>query len=150
MARLSAVDDRLITTFGRLVEVHSGLGQQLGRSLEQECGIPHAWFEVLLRVARATDGQISMGSLAQQVALTTGGITRLLDRMIAAGLVARVPCPTDRRVQFAVLTEQGRANLEQAAAVHASNLRKAFSDFGAQELRTFDELLDRLRGVQLN
>lgn len=146
----AAVDDHLITTFGRLVEVHSGLGQQLGRSLEQECGIPHAWFEVLLRVARAEHGQITMGSLAQQVALTTGGITRLLDRMIAAGLITRVPCPTDRRVQFAALTAQGHAKLEQAAAIHACNLRTAFGDFGAQELRTFDELLDRLRDVQLD
>lgn len=150
MARGHAVEDRLITTFGRLVEVHSGLGQQLGRSLEQECGIPHAWFEVLLRVSRAEDGQISMGALAQQVALTTGGVTRLLDRMIAADLVARVPCPTDRRVQFAALTEQGRAKLDQAVAVHAANLRQAFAGFSAQDLRTFDELLDRLRDVRLD
>lgn len=149
MARGSAVDDRLITTFGRLIEAHSSLGQQLGRSLEQECGIQHSWFEVLLRVARAEDGQISMGVLAQQVALTTGGITRLLDRMIAAGLVARVPCPTDRRVLFAALTEQGRVTLEQAAVVHAANLRKVFSSFTAPELRVLDEALDRLRDVQL-
>ena len=40
-----------------------------------------------------------MSQLADQVALTSGGITRLLDRMTAAGLVQRVPCPTDRRVQ---------------------------------------------------
>ena len=124
MARGLPVDDRLITTFGRLIEAHSSLSQQLGRSLEQECGIAHSWFEVLLRVARAEDGQISMGALAQQVALTTGGITRLLDRMIAAGLVERVPCPTDRRVLFAALTGHGRMTLDQAATVHAANLRR--------------------------
>lgn len=150
MAKGSAVDDRLITTFGRLVEVHSGLGQQLGRSLEQECGIPHSWFEVLLRVARADGGQVSMGVLAQQVALTTGGVTRLLDRMVAAGLVARVPCPTDRRVQFAALTEAGEETLEQAAMVHVANLRRAFAQFTAQDCRTLDDLLDRLRDVRLD
>ena len=149
MKRVTAADERLITTFGRLVEVHSALGQQLGRSLEQECGISHGWFEVLLRISRADGGQISMGSLAQQVALTTGGITRLLDRMIAAGLVERVPCPTDRRVHFAALTEKGWAKLEAAAKVHASNLRQAFGGFSAQDMVTFDELLDRLRAVKL-
>lgn len=143
--QITAADDRLITTFGRLVEVHSALGQQLGRSLEQQCGISHSWFEVLLRISRADGGQLSMGALAQQVALTSGGITRMLDRMIAAGLIERVPCPTDRRVQFAALTSGGQAKLEQAAKLHAANLRQAFDGFSAHDLRTFDELLDRLR-----
>ena len=145
MTPVTDADEALITTFGRVVEVYSGLGQQLGRSLEQECGIPHTWFEVLLRISRGDGGQISMGALAQQVALTSGGITRMLDRMIAAGLVQRVPCPTDRRVYFAALTEQGRAKLDEAAKVHAANLRQAFAGFTADDLTTFDDLLDRLR-----
>ena len=145
MAQVTDADEALITTFGRLVEAHSALGQQLGRRLEQQAGIPHSWFEVLLRISRAEGGQVSMGALAQQVALTTGGITRLLDRMIAAGLVQRVPCPTDRRVYFAALTRQGQAKLDQAAKGHATNLRQAFAGFTADDLRTFDDLLDRLR-----
>jgi DNA-binding MarR family transcriptional regulator len=145
MTLVSDADEALITTFGRLVEVYSGLGQQLGRSLEQQFGIPHTWFEVLLRVSRAEQSQITMGALAQQIALTTGGITRLVDRMIGAGLVERVPCPTDRRVYFVALTEQGRAKLDEAAKVHAANLRQAFAGFTADDLTTFDDLLDRLR-----
>lgn len=142
-------DDSLITTFGRLVEVHSALGQQLGRALEQQCGISHSEFEVLLRISRAEGAQISMGALAQQVALTTGGITRLVDRLITAGLVQRVPCPTDRRVYFAALTEAGRAKLAEASALHAENLRQAFDGFSARDLQTFDELLDRLREARV-
>ena len=145
MTDARAVEDPLITTFGRLVEVHAVLGQHLGRQLEQQCGIGHSWFEVLLRIARAHNGQVSMGALAQQVALTTGGITRLLDRMIAAGLVERVPCPTDRRVQFAGLTDAGKAKLAEAAAVHAANLRTAFARFSQRDIRALDDLLDRLR-----
>jgi MarR family 2-MHQ and catechol resistance regulon transcriptional repressor len=149
MTSVTNADEALITTFGRLVEGYSALDRQLGRALEQRCGIPHAWFEVLLRISRADGGQISMGTLAQQVALTTGGITRMLDRMIGAGLVQRVPCPTDRRVYFAALTEQGQAKLDDAAKVHAANLRQAFAGFTADELRTFDDLLDRLRTARL-
>jgi MarR family 2-MHQ and catechol resistance regulon transcriptional repressor len=150
MTRVTDADEALITTFGRVVEAYSGLGQQLGRSLEQQVGIPHTWFEVLLRISRADGGQISMGTLAQQVALTTGGITRLLDRMIAAELVERVPCPTDRRMYFAALTEKGRAKLDEAAKVHAANLRQAFAGFTPGDLRTFDDLLDRLRAARLS
>lgn len=149
MPKVTAADEALITTFGRLVEAYSTLDQQLGRSLEERAGIPHTWFEVLLRISRADAGRISMGALAQQVALTTGGITRLLDRMIAAGLVQRVPCPTDRRVQFATLTTQGRAKLDQAAKGHAANLRQAFAGFTADDLRALDDLLDQLRAARI-
>lgn len=150
MTRTRAVDDPLITTFGRLVEVHAALGQQLGRDLEQQCGIGHSWFEVLLRIARAENGQVSMSALAQRVALTTGGITRLFDRMIAAGLVERVPCPTDRRVQFAALTDAGKAKLDQAAVVHAANLHAIFVGFSQRDTKALDDLLDRLRDIRVD
>lgn len=148
MPRITAADDALITTFGRLVEAHSQLGKQLGRSLEQHVGMPHTWFEVLLRISRAEGGQVSMSSLAQQVALTGGGVTKLLDRMIGAGLVERVPCPTDRRVSFAALTAEGTRTLRRAAAVHAADLRQVFEGFSEQDLRVLDELLDRLRSAR--
>ena len=145
MSKRTAVDDPLITTFGRLIEAHAHLTQQLGRSLERECGISHVWFEVLLRIARADGGQVSMSSLAQQVALTTGGVTRLLDRMIAADLVERVPCSSDRRVSFAALTGHGRQTLEAAAQWHAHELRAVFAPFSRADISTLDRLLDQLR-----
>ena len=150
MALVAPADDALITTFGRLVEAHSTLTRQLGRSLEQQAGVPHAWFEVLLRVGRAEGGQVSMGGLAQQIALTSGGVTKLIDRMIDADLVQRVPGPTDRRMSFAALTRRGQEALERAVQVHATDLRRAFSDFSEDDLRALDVLLDRLRDAQLH
>ena len=145
MEHITDADDRLVTTFGRLVEAHSLLSRRAGRSLERQCGIPHAWFEVLLRISRSDQGQVSMGSLAQQVALTSGGVTKMLDRMIAAGLVRRVPCATDRRVLFAALTAHGDDKLAEALAVHAADLREAFDGFAQEDLDSLDALLDRLR-----
>lgn len=149
MPTIPAADDALLTTFGRLVEAHSSLNKQLGRSLEQQAGVPHAWFEVLLRISRADGGRISMGTLASQVALTSGGVTKLLDRMIDAGVVERVPCPTDRRVWFAALTPQGADALERATRVHVADLRKVFDGFSRHDLRTLDALLDRLRAASI-
>ena len=142
----SRADDEIISTFGRLLEASTKLGQRLDRALEAECGIALAWFEVLLRLSRTEDAQLSMGALADQVALTTGGITRLVDRMIRAGLVERRPCPTDRRVSFAGLTPAGRDKLDQAATVHARDLRGYFGAYSDEDRRTLDRLLDRLRG----
>lgn len=147
MATISSRDDALITTFGRLLEVQSRLERLLGAELEARCNLPHAWFEVLVRLGRSEDGRLTMGSLAGQVSLTTGGVTRLIDRMESAGLVARVPCPTDRRVAYAALTDAGRAKLDEAAPIHAANLRSVFAAFSTEERRTLDALLDRLRAA---
>lgn len=139
------VHDPLLTSFGRIVEAYSAIERRLGSALESECGIAHTWFEVLLRLARSEDEQLTMGALAAQVALTSGGVTRLSDRMIEAGLVERRLCPTDRRVAFIALTQEGRDKIEHAAIVVSRELRSAFGGFRAAELRTLDTLLDRLR-----
>lgn len=141
----SPIDDPLITTFGRIVEAYSRLEQWLGPAMEKETGLPHVWFEVLIRLARSEQEQLTMSALAQQIALTTGGVTRLVDRMQAAGYVERRPCPTDRRVSYAGITSTGREALQHAAATHARNLQDVFSGFSKRDLTALDRLLDRIR-----
>ncbi|MBW8795370.1 MAG: MarR family transcriptional regulator [Streptomyces sp.] len=145
MSSSHPIDDRLITTFGRLLEASTRLEQRLGAAMEAETGLPHVWFEVLIRLARSEGGQLTMSALANQVVFTTSGITRLIDRMQAAGYVERRPQPTDRRVSYAAITGAGRDILDQAAVAHARNLRGVFSDFDEADLATLDALLDRLR-----
>jgi DNA-binding MarR family transcriptional regulator len=147
VAPLSSNDDALITTFGRLVEVQARLERRLGGDLEARFALPHVWFEVLIRLSRSDDGQLTMSALAEQVTLTTGGVTRLVDRMEAAGLVERRPCRTDRRVAYAAITDAGRAKLAEASEAHAANLRTVFDGFSAKELTTLDAMLDRMRAV---
>lgn len=139
------IDDPLITTFGRLVEAYSRLEQQLGAAMEAETGLPHVWFEVLVRLARSSEGQLTMGALAEQIALSTGGVTRLIDRMQTAGYVERRPCPTDRRVAYVGITGPGSDILDKAATVHANNLREIFASFSEHDLATLDTLLGQLR-----
>src|SRR5829696_9812846 len=145
VASVSAVDHPPTTPPPPPLEAYSFLERRLDASLEASCGIPSTWFEVLPRLARAEGGELSMGALADQVALTTGGVTRLLDRMIKAGYVERRQCPADRRVVFAVLTPAGRAKIDEAAAVHARDLEEVFASFTPQERGVLDRLLDCLR-----
>lgn len=147
MTLLPRDDDALITSFGRLIEAQSRLERRLGTQLEARCNLPHAWFEVLVRLARSADERLTMGTLAEQISLTTSGVTRLVDRMTSAALVERVPCPSDRRVSYASLTDAGRAKLSEAAPVVAAGLREAFSDFSDADRQMLDGLLDRLRAI---
>jgi DNA-binding MarR family transcriptional regulator len=143
------IDHDLVSTFGLLMEAYHSLEKQLGAALEEQVGVPHTWFEVMLRISRAAEGLAPMGSLADQVALTGGGVTRMVDRMVAAGLVERVPCASDRRVVYAGLTPEGRAVLDKAVSVHDDNLRRTLGDFTDRELVALDELLRRLQSARL-
>ena len=90
-----AADDARVLAFGRLQGAANRLEYLLGRALERECGITHLMYEVLLIVGRAGADGLTMRSIAQEQVLTTGGATRLVDRMEALGLVTRTASPSD-------------------------------------------------------
>jgi len=119
---LGQMDDERIRLMGLIVRTHRRLTESLGRELEQSVGIPLVFFDVLIHVGAAPEGRLTMSTLSSDVALTTGGVTRLVDRMVEAGLVARQNCPSDRRSIHVVLTAEGRAVLERAVAQHVDSI----------------------------
>lgn len=144
--RHSALDDDRITSFGMLVEATRRLERTFARTLRTEHGLSLVAFEALLRIGRSPDRQMSMTQLAEQMVLTSGGVTRLVDRLANAGFVARLQCATDRRVQWAALSPAGSALIEAAAATHVADLEEHFSsEMTAAEMRTLTDVCDRLR-----
>src|ERR1700721_1024871 len=115
---LAQIDDERLQLMGLLVRSNRHLSMTLGRELEQACNIPLVWFDVLIKVGGAPEGRLTMSRLSADIALTTGGVTRLVDRMVEAGLGARENCPNDRRSIYVVLTPQGQAVLDRAVAAH--------------------------------
>ncbi|MEU6139450.1 MarR family transcriptional regulator [Streptomyces sp. NPDC047081] len=121
-----AADDELVLAFGRLQGAANRLEYILGRRIEQECGISHLIYEVLLILGRAGEPGLSMRTIGQEQVLTTGGVTRLVDRMEAAGLVRRVTDPDDRRGRLVRLTAQGEETAVRASRIHVENIRRYF------------------------
>jgi DNA-binding MarR family transcriptional regulator len=75
-------------------------------------------------------------------------VTRLLDGLEEAGLVARDACSADRRVTYAVLTDDGYERLRDASGSHVAQVRELFeSRLDARELESLSELLGRLPGA---
>jgi DNA-binding MarR family transcriptional regulator len=99
----------------------------LERRLGQECGLSVPWFEVLVRLARSPEQRLRMCDLAAQVAMSPSGLTRVVDRLVEAGLVTRQHCPTDRRVAWAQLTPAGLARIEEAVPAHLRHLDELFA-----------------------
>jgi DNA-binding MarR family transcriptional regulator len=119
---LGQIDDERLHLMGLIVRSHRLLTDRLGRELEQDLGIPLVFFDVLINVGAAPDGRITMSRLSNDIALTTGGVTRLVDRMVDAGLVERQACPSDRRSIHVILTPEGRNVLDRAVAAHIEGI----------------------------
>ena len=87
--------------------------------------------------------------LARSLALTPSGITRLLGGLEAAGLVERASCPSDLRVTYARLTDDGAAVLAAASRDHEQAIAAVFEDaLSDEEIDVFGELLAKLPGVE--
>ncbi|SHF10298.1 MarR family winged helix-turn-helix transcriptional regulator [Streptoalloteichus hindustanus] len=123
-----AAGDARVLAFGRLQGAANRLEYLLGRAIEEQCGISHLVFEVLLILGRAGEPGLPMRAIAQEQVLTTGGATRLVDRMAAVGLVERRPDPGDRRVQLVRLTELGAETTVRAARIHVENVQRHLLD----------------------
>jgi len=119
---LSSIEDERLQLMGLFMRSHRRLADLLGRELEQSVGIPLVWFDVLIHVGGAQGGRLTMSKLSAEVALTTGGVTRLVDRMVEAGLVARQNCPSDRRSVHVILTPAGESTLGQAIGEHIEGI----------------------------
>ncbi|TYB45238.1 MarR family winged helix-turn-helix transcriptional regulator [Actinomadura chibensis] len=144
--RGAVVPDPLVHEFGALLSAASALERIAGRELERRCGIRHAVFEVLLKLSRPGEGPLTMGDLAADLILTSGGMTRIVDRMEDAGFVRRTQAAGDRRRQLVELTAAGRAKLDEALRVHAETLREHFAGPLPDEQRRV--LVDALRTLR--
>jgi MarR family transcriptional regulator, 2-MHQ and catechol-resistance regulon repressor len=121
---LEQIDDERLQLMGLLVRSHRRLTELLGREMERAVGIPLVWFDVLIHVRGAEEGRLTMSKLSTEVALTTGGVTRLVDRMVDAGLVSRQNCPSDRRSVHVILTPLGHSMLGQAIGAHIDGIER--------------------------
>jgi DNA-binding MarR family transcriptional regulator len=121
-----AAGNELILAFGRLQGAANRLEYVLGRAIEVECGVSHLMYEVLLILGRAGGQGLPMGAISREQVLSSGGVTRLVDRMEAAGLVERSADPDDRRGRLVRLTGLGEETVVRASRVHVENIRRYF------------------------
>lgn len=122
-AREAANDPRILV-FGRLLGAANRLEYILGRALEEEAGLDHTLFELLLVVGRAGGRGVPVRDVAEARVLTSGGATRLVQRAVVRGLVERTTSPDDRRVHLVALTAEGERLLLEASALHARNVER--------------------------
>ena len=104
--------DPAIRSWSHLLGAHALAIRAIEERLTAAGQPPLSWYDVLLELARA-GGRLRVGELGERLVVEPHNITRLLDRLEAAGLLKRQRAPKDRRGVFAVLTEKGAALRKQ-------------------------------------
>lgn len=115
-------DDERITAFGMLLEAYAAVVGNVSRDLGTTSDLALSSFGILVRLARSPGRRLRMTELAAQAALSTSGLTRLVDRLEAADLIHREDCTSDRRSSLAVLTDRGADVLTKALPAHLESL----------------------------
>jgi len=132
--------------WGALARTHAAVNQRLQDALAQADLPPLPWYEVLATVAESPDQRLKMGELAEALVMTRGGLTKLVDRLVKAGVLERTFCETDRRVSYATLLPAGEEMLAEMRPVIVGELEVAFSArLSVAEAKQLRETLDSVR-----
>ncbi len=111
-------------TWRAYVQMTRLLFDRLDRELQRDAGIPHAYYEILVALSEAPDRTLRMSELAEQTQSSRSRLSHAVARLEEKAWVRRVPCTTDKRGAFAVLTDEGFAALAAAAPGHVAGVRR--------------------------
>lgn len=150
-ARRSSADDAALAPWRSFIQAHARLIHKLDEELQAAHGLSLAEYDALIQLVSAPDRRLRMSVLADRVLLSRSGITRLVDRLVADGMVERSACPTDARGSMATITPLGVSRLRSASKTHLDGVRRYFldvipSDDQATIQRSLERVSDGLAG----
>ncbi len=128
-----------------LCRTHAAVTGRLQEALTDAGLPPLGWYEVLSTVAASPEQRLKMGDLADALVISRGGLTKLVDRLVKAGLLERAFCETDRRVSYATLCPAGQEMLGEMAPAVFAEIEASFAT--SLSARQADSLRDALAKV---
>ena len=146
------IDEFHLAAWRAFLNTHAVVIELIERELADVKQLPLSSYDVLLTLLEAPNHQLRMHEIADAVVLSRSGLTRLIDRLEAQGLLVRERSSSDRRGAYAVLTAKGMAALRQAWPIYARGISQHFTSLlNDTEVRTLTEALERIlvaaRGV---
>ena len=125
--QMTSQDPRL-SAWRSFERAHARVVRELEGELQREQKLALTDFDVLVELAAAGEYRLRMSELADRLLLSRSGATRLIDRLVAEGLVERANCESDRRGQWAALTDAGYRRLRAASPTHQRGVEAHFLD----------------------
>jgi DNA-binding MarR family transcriptional regulator len=120
------ISDEHLAAWRAFLRAHSTMLRRIGRDLADAQLPPLSWYDVLAALRDAPEGRLRQVELAERVLLSNSGLSRLIDRIEAKGMVKRVQCPEDRRSLYVELTAEGEEMLERMWPTYAKGIADDF------------------------
>jgi MarR family transcriptional regulator, organic hydroperoxide resistance regulator len=141
-----AVVSDLRGLFNDLIRFEIELWDAVDARLKSEFGLPLTHFEPMSVMDRLAGCRVY--DIASELGITTGGVSKLVDRIEAGGYCRRLPNPADRRSSLLELTPEGRRVFAEAGAAFDEELQRWLGDpVPERTLRQFAATLARLRAA---
>ena len=128
MAHTKWLNDDEQRTWRAFLAANRLLMDTLDRQLQHEAGIPHTYYEILVRLSEVPDRALRMSQLAVSSMSSRSRLSHAVARLEETGWVRRRECPTDRRGAVCELTDAGFAALQAAAPGHVEAVRANLFD----------------------
>jgi DNA-binding MarR family transcriptional regulator len=126
--RPTPLDECEMAAWHALIRSHARVVRRLEAELEAEQGLTLQAYEVLAHLSEAPELRLRMSDLAALIVISPSGLTRLVDKLAADGLVERQRCSADARVVYATLTNDGLHRLRAAYPIHLRGVRQHLID----------------------
>lgn len=134
-----------MAVLGRLSEAAALVARDRLAPLFARFGLQHGEFDVLATLRRSGPPfALTPTALYEATMVTSGAMTNRLDRLEKAGLIRRVPHPTDRRGLMVQLSESGRELIDRAVEAHVENEHRVLAGLSAEERERLAALLEKL------
>jgi DNA-binding MarR family transcriptional regulator len=104
------------------------VSSRIEQQLQRDAGIPHTYYEILVRLSEAPGNRLRMSELAVATLGSRSRLSHAVNRLEQNGWVKREGIESDRRGQVAILTEVGRQKLVDTAPGHVEEVRRAIFD----------------------
>jgi DNA-binding MarR family transcriptional regulator len=105
-------------------------------------------YDVLYTLYRAPNRRLRLAELSDAAILSRSGLTRLVDRLEARGLLRREPCAKDRRGAYAVLTDEGLEEMRRIWAIYGRGIAEYFAaHLSAEETETTQRAFARIADI---
>ncbi|MFF5899373.1 MarR family winged helix-turn-helix transcriptional regulator [Streptomyces argenteolus] len=114
----------------------------LDRQLQRDAGMPHIYYGLLVQLSQAPRRQKRMTELAKDAKITRSRLSHAIARLEKNGWVRREDCPSDKRGQNAVLTDEGYEMLARSAPGHVEAVRQAmFARLSPEQVASLGEIM---------
>jgi DNA-binding MarR family transcriptional regulator len=138
------LDTSPIGLFGRLFRASQLADVALAEGLDRY-ELQTGWFDLLAALRRAgAPYELNPTQLMETTMLSSGGMTKRVDRLVEAGLVERTPDPGDRRGVLVRLTRRGKKTIDRALAAHLANEERLLRALTPADRADFERLLRAL------